>query len=129
MRNNAVQNYDEDIFRIIHSAMIEQDNSYLRSFLSIQEQLNQGNVPEHFEIGLHADRRPIGEHSRRYNLPACNEVAILIPNENDEGLDLKRMMVTKFRQDDNNRNLQFPSDSHRCTPIFFPVDWMDGIHI
>ena len=136
MRNNGIHNYDE-IFRTIHSAMIDNDNSYLQSLLSIQEQLDQGNIPETFEIGLHVDKRPTGEHSRRYNLPTTNEIAISLPNEiaislpneNDEDLDLNRM-ITKYRNDNDNLNLRIMTDSHRSyDPMMYPTFFPGGIGI
>ena len=31
-------------------------------------------------IGFHADKRPKGQHKRRYNVPVTSEVALLMPN-------------------------------------------------
>ena len=129
---NNNSNFDDAIFRILHASLIESGNSYLTSFLSIREQVASGSFPQNFEIGLHADKRPSGEHSRRYNLPTSNEVSILIPNEN-EGINRSRMIVTKFRTDGNSRQLQTFSDSHRSYdpmmyPTFFP-EGLDGWHL
>ena len=43
---------------ILHNA----PNRYLQSILNIQEQIDGDNFPPNIEIGLHADRRPDGEH-------------------------------------------------------------------
>lgn len=56
-RNNANGNHDANIFRKLHSAMILAGNSYLQSYLSVQEQIDAGNVPADVEIRLDADKK------------------------------------------------------------------------
>ena len=132
--NNANPIFDENIFRIIHSSMISAGNTYLESFLSVQEQIDAGTIPSNVSIALHADKKPDAEHSRRYNLPTANEVAILLPDgvDNDTNYS-ERSVLTKFREADSERRLQTLSDCHRSYdpmmyPCFFPSG-TDGWHL
>jgi len=60
--------------------MLELHNSYVRSFVTIDEQLRAGLLPQSVTIELMANRHPTGEHRGRYNVPTTNEeFAILIP--------------------------------------------------
>jgi len=55
---------------------------YLRSFVSIDEQLQSGLLPQSVSLELLADRRPSNKHRGCYNLPTTKkEIAILIPGE------------------------------------------------
>ena len=68
---------DKDIFSTLHHVSVDDPSSYLRSFLSIQEHIDAGNINQNIEIGIDADNRPDGKHARRYNLQTSNEVAFL----------------------------------------------------
>jgi len=60
-------------------AMLDSCNSYVRSFMTIDEQLQSGLLPQSVSLELLADHQPTTEHCRRYNLPSTNEeVAILM---------------------------------------------------
>jgi len=62
--------------------MLETHNTYVRSFVTIDEQLQAGLLPQSVSLELLADRQPTGQHRGRYNLPATNEeIAILIPGK------------------------------------------------
>ncbi|CAE1279832.1 unnamed protein product [Acanthosepion pharaonis] len=65
---------------LLLQAMLHEVNSYIRSFKYALE-----NAPfPSFSIVIDADKRPHDEHERRYNAPACNEVAaIIIHGEQD----------------------------------------------
>ena len=57
--------------------MLHNENSYIKSFKAAIE---NAPVPD-FKLIINADKKPSHEHARRYNLPECNEVAIIISNE------------------------------------------------
>ena len=62
--------------------MLESCNSYVQSFVTIDEQLQSGLLPQSVSLELLADRQPTTEHRGRYNVPTSNdEIAILIPGE------------------------------------------------
>ena len=57
--------------------MLHSSNRYIQSFKYALE-----NVPTtEYKIILNADMRPPTEHARRFNLPECNEVAVIITGQ------------------------------------------------
>ncbi|CAE1295238.1 unnamed protein product [Acanthosepion pharaonis] len=69
---------------LLLQAMLHEVNSYIRSFKYALE-----NAPfPSFSIIIDADKRPHDEHERRYNAPACNEVAAIIHGEQDHTRDI-----------------------------------------
>ena len=62
--------------------LLEMNNSYVRSFVTIDEQLQSGLLPQSVSLELLADHQPSSEHRGRCNLPSVNEeVAIIIPGK------------------------------------------------
>ena len=58
------------------------NSSYVRTFITIDEQLQLGLLPQSLSLELLADCQPSSEHRGRYNLPCTNEeVAIQILDE------------------------------------------------
>jgi len=59
--------------------LVEMNNSNVRSFVTIDEQLQSSLLPQSVSLELLADRQASSEHRGRYNLPSTNEeVAIVI---------------------------------------------------
>ena len=78
---NAMQlSYEVEIFQNLQILLMEV-NPYLASFFSVSEQIHNGILPQDVQIMIHADKKPSEEHTRRFNLPQANEIAVLIPNE------------------------------------------------
>ncbi|CAE1318451.1 unnamed protein product [Acanthosepion pharaonis] len=69
--------------------MLHETNSYTRSLKFAL----QNNSSPSFSVGIVADRRPHGEHERRFNAPACNEVTAVIHGEEHNSRDI----VIRFR--------------------------------
>ena len=70
------------------------------------------------EIVINETKRPSGEHSRRYNRPLSDDIAVLMPNE-----------VLHYRDG----GLRHISELHRCYdplqyPLLFPYG-TDGWHV
>ena len=75
------RNINTDLMTELHW-MLQLNNSYVRSFVSIDKQLQSGLLPQSVSLELLADRRPTNEHRGHYNLPTNNkEIAILISGE------------------------------------------------
>ena len=75
--------------------MLEMKNSYVRSFVTIDEQLQSGLLPQSVSLELLVDRQPSSEHRGRYNLPSTNEeVAILIPGKSPAARSIVVQPVT-----------------------------------
>jgi hypothetical protein len=69
------------LFQRLHEMLLNCQNTYITSFLSIHEYIQRIEVPpDNLRISIHADIRSSAEHSGRYNLPQGSEVAILMPN-------------------------------------------------
>ena len=59
--------------------MLHDVNAYVVS-LKMAKYILQ-NCGNHYKVVIRADRRPAGEHERRFNAHACNEVIVLMLNE------------------------------------------------
>ncbi|CAE1255457.1 unnamed protein product [Acanthosepion pharaonis] len=100
--------------------MFHETNSYIRS---LKFALQNNSLPS-FSVVIDADRRPHGEHERRFNAPVCNEIAAVIHGEEHNSRDI----VIKYR----GRGLRRISETHRsydCLqyPLLFPYG-SDGYH-
>lgn len=77
------------------------------------------------KIVIRADKRPAGEHERRFNAPTLNEVAIVVVGENLESRDI----VIRRR---NGNNLQRIYETHRSyDALQYPLIFCrgeDGYH-
>ncbi|CAE1312479.1 unnamed protein product [Acanthosepion pharaonis] len=100
--------------------MLHETNSYIRS---LKFALQNNSLPS-FSVVIDADRRPHGEHERRFNAPACNEVAEVIHGEEHN----RRDIVIRYR----GGGLRRISETH-CSynylqyPLLFPYG-SDGYH-
>lgn len=56
---------------MFHSVVLSNNHSF-----SFPEQTDADTIAENVSIRLHADKRPDDEHSRRHNLPICNNFLI-----------------------------------------------------
>ena len=111
--------------------MLDACNSYIRSFMTIDEQLQAGLLPQSVRLELLADRQPSTEHRGRYNLPSTNEeVAILMTGDTST----RRSIVIQPRaQDGDNADLHLISETHRSWDplhylLLFPYG-TDGFHL
>ena len=77
VRCNRNQGVKEDLILSLQE-MLHTNNAYIRSFKAAIEKTS---VSE-FQVVINADKKPSNEHSRRFNLPQCNEVAIIMTDEN-----------------------------------------------
>ena len=69
---------------------------------------------QEFKVIIDADKRPSGEHERRFNVPLCNEVGILMLGE-EHG---KRDIVLRH----NDESLQRVDETHRSyNPFQYPL--------
>lgn len=83
--------------------LLHTHNNYIRSLKTAIESVPQ-NAPN-FNIVIHADKVPAGEHRGRYNAPSTSEVAVII---SDQQFDRRDIVI---RSRDN--NLQRISEIHR----------------
>ena len=113
--------------------MLESCSSYVRSFVTIDEQLQHGLLPQTVQLELLANHQPSTEHRGRYNVPTSNsEIAILIGGETRS----QRSIIIQpraQRNPDTNVDLQFISETHRSWDplqyvLMFPYG-TDGFHL
>ena len=68
-----------EVLRLLED-MLQRCNAYVQALRPAKQMLDA--LPDHrCQIVLTEKRRPLSEHERRFNLPACREVAVLMPNE------------------------------------------------
>ena len=84
--------------------ILHRNNSYVKGF----KYALQNSPSENFQVVINADKRPFAEHSRRFNAPNCNEVAIVMAGDQH----VKRDIPLKTR--DN--KIKKINDTHR--PLF-----------
>ena len=70
-----------DIVSRINQLLID-DNHYVEIFKVAKEISEQQDVPSDVKIVVNENKKPIGEHCRRYNSPINEEKAVLMPNDN-----------------------------------------------
>lgn len=102
-------------------SMLHANHSYVHSFKTA---LELRGTDDTLKLVINADKRPTGQHERRFNAPLCKEVAVLMVGE-EHG---KRDIVLRRR--DN--SLETVRETHRAYdclqyPLLFPSG-EDGYH-
>ncbi|CAF4958321.1 unnamed protein product [Pieris macdunnoughi] len=99
---SVAQPIDRDLIRSLQD-MLHSHNCYIQSFKTAIESVPADN-PD-FNVVIHANKVPVGEHRGRYNAPSTSEVAVVIAGQQFD----KRDIVLHSRDD----NLQKNSELHR----------------
>ena len=76
-----------DIVSGINQLLVD-DNHYVEVFKLAKEVFEQQDSPSNIKIVINENKRPSGEHSRRYNSPVSDEIAVLMPNDNVNNRDV-----------------------------------------
>ena len=123
-RSAIVDGLKPDIIRGINQ-LLHNDNQYVEMFKIAKEILEQEDAPTNIKIVINETKRPSGEHSRRYNRPLSDKIAILMANDITNNRDI----VLHYRDG----SLQHISELHRSYnplqyPLLFPQG-TDGWHI
>ena len=113
-----------DIVTSINELLIN-ENRYVEIFKLAKEVFEQQDSPTNIKIVINENKRPSGEHSRRYNSPVSDEIAVLMPNDNMSNRDV----VLHYRDG----GLRHISELHRSYdplqyPLLFPHG-TDGWHV
>ena len=101
LRQTVIQGLRSDIVDQLQH-MLHQSNSYARSLKMAVDILSSHS--QEFKVIIDADKRPSGEHERRFNAPLCNEVGVLMLGE-EHG---KRDIVLRH----NDESLQRVDETH-----------------
>ena len=116
LRQNAIPGVREDIVAQLQR-MLHACNSYVRSLKFAHELLSRNS--QSYKVLIDANKRPTGEHERRYNAPQSNEVAVLMVDEAHG----KRDIVLRHR--DN--KLEKITETHRSyDPLHYPLIFSNG---
>ena len=65
--------------------MLHEHHCYVRDIKCALEKMR---AQEDYRVVIRPDKRPTGEHERRYNAPTTNEVAIILIGENHGNRDI-----------------------------------------
>ena len=122
-RSAIVDGLKPDIIRSINE-LLHDSNHYVKVFKVAREIFEQESTPTNVKIVINETKRPSGEHSRRYNRPLSDEIAVLMPNDVTNNRDI----VLHYRDG----GLKHISELHRNYdplqyPLLFPYG-TDGWH-
>ena len=123
-RSAIVDGLKSDIIRGINR-LLHEDNTYVEMFKVAKEIFEEEDTLTNVKIVINEAKRPLGEHSRRYNRPLSDDIAVLMPNDATSNRDI----VLHYRDG----GLQRISELHRGYdplqyPLLFPYG-TDGWHI
>lgn len=129
---------DVQIFQRIHNSLTQEaHNTYISSFLTVSEWIQQsGHNPEEISIELHETERPSGgQHPGRYHMPTAPEVSILLPSR-EQMASSKASIVCSVRpqaNEEGTEQLHIIRNHHRSySPLAYPVfhpEGTDGWHL
>ena len=83
------------IVRSINELLIN-ENRYVEVFKLAKEIFELQDSPTNIKIVINENRRPSGEHSRTYNSPVSDEIAVLMPNDNISNRDVVGWWLTAY---------------------------------
>ncbi|PAA56554.1 hypothetical protein BOX15_Mlig008917g4 [Macrostomum lignano] len=106
-RQSLSQKVKPELLELLQT-LLHECNGYVRSLRAVAHRISQDPELGDARIVIHPDRRPSGEHIRRYNLPTANEVGILIVEDN-ENTPASRDVVIQLRGGGSQRI----SETHR----------------
>ena len=72
--------------------ILRQHNEYIRTLRQAKEHIR--HIPEAV-ITISPDRRPNGEHERRFNQQIANEVAVVIQTNNEPAITSRHIVITQ----------------------------------
>ena len=124
IRSAIVDGLKPDIIRGINQ-LLHESNRYVEMFKVAKEIFEEEDTPTNVKIVINETKRPSGEHSRRYNRPLSDDMAVLMPSDATSNRDI----VLHYRDG----GLQHISELHRGYdplqyPLLFP-NGTDGWHV
>ena len=120
IRCDITSDLDKDVVRDLQN-MLHRENDLIKVFkTAIEHKNNTSNL----KVVINSEKRPVGEHSRRYNQPTCKDVAVVLIDEGHGPRDI----VVNLRGE----GLKSVSESHRSyDSLQYPlIIWQgqDGYH-
>ena len=112
-RSAIVDGLKPDIIRGINR-LLHEDNHCVEMFKVAKEIFEEDDTPTDVKIVINETKRPSGEHSRRYNRPLSDDIAVLMPNDATNNRDI----VLHYRDG----GLRHISELHRSyDPLQYPL--------
>jgi len=97
--------------------LLHQRNRYVQQFKTAKDRFPQD--AQEWRVVIHADKRPAGEHDRRYNAPVVDDVAIQMVGQQFQ----RRDIVLQLR----NNELQRIAETHRAyDALQYPLIFWNG---
>ncbi|RCN34924.1 hypothetical protein ANCCAN_19224 [Ancylostoma caninum] len=101
--------------KLTNDRMFYQHNNLVKLFKTSLERM----PTDEYKVVIRADKRPTGEHERRFNAPTVNEAAVVIVGED---FDRRDIIIQK-----RNNSLQRISETHRSyDALQYPVIFWEG---
>ena len=122
-RSAIVDGLKPDIIRGINR-LLHESHHYVEMF-KVAKEIFEEDSPTNVKIAINEFKRPSGEHSRRYNRPLSDDIAVLMPNNSTSNRDI----ILHYRD----CGLRHISELHRGYdplqyPLLFP-NGTDGWHV
>ena len=86
-RSTIMDGLKPDIIRGINR-LLHEDNHYVEMFKVAKEIFEEDDTPTNVKIVINETKRLSGEHSRRYNRPLSDDIAVLMPNDAASNRDI-----------------------------------------
>ena len=116
-RSAIVDGLKPDIIRGINR-LLHENHHYVEMF-KVAKEIFEEDSPTNVKIAINETKRPSGEHSRRYNRPLSDDIAVLMPNDATSNRDI----ILHFRDG----GLQHISELHRgYDPLQYPLLFPNG---
>ena len=77
------------------SHILNEHNPYVRDFMAVAQWNNDNDEIKDFQVVIHADKKPVGQHSDCYNAPTTNEIAAVLV---DQDIVESRDIVIRIRK-------------------------------
>ena len=106
--------------------MLEQNNTLVKSFLSLRDLMQKNGIPDDVKLVIHTHEEAKPGNVQNYNVPEAREVAALNVGEQLGKLDI--VLKRRSEYDVNGfEKLDFIKLGHRmCDPLAFPLLFPHG---
>ena len=122
-RLKIMPKWNENILKTL-TQIIEENNNYIKSFKTALELVKDSSE---LSLVLVADKNkiPVGEHSRRFNLPQGSEVAAIMPGEGEGELEV----IVRDKDNKLSRISRIHRSYDPLSYVVFDPYGTDGFHI
>ena len=101
MKDNGEKDTYSEVFKLLHTTLIEANNKYIKSFLGVRDYINKHLQDKIWNVKLSIHRNESQSntvHQGRLNLPTVNEIAILMSDDDMITKDHSRYVTVNCKQ-------------------------------